>query len=852
MAIRVALTGRVSIETDGASIDEQRFPGRQGRLVFAYLLAEQDRPVPRDELAEALWNGELPATWEKALTVLVSKLRVMLEECGIDGTAITSAFGCYKLTLPEGAWVDLTAAEHGIERAETALAAGEPDEARTTATTAIELARRTFLPGEDTPWVEEKRRHLRRLLLRGLECHADAGLSSGRVAESVRSAEQIVELEPFRESGYRRLMQAHIAAGNSAEALNAYERCRHLLAEELGAYPSAEIESLYLEILRAPPRTRSTHTPKPALTPPDIARDEGHALSPPQEVQSDVEVAAGTAIVRRRSLWRHRRLLAILAGGLIASAAVLIYALGGDSEPNTRAFAGSWSSIDQDGSNQTLAVIRRANTDSYDLTLEDDDAQTCGGGSVDGTGVGNVAGNRLSFKIRLTCASGPKLEFFYPLTYYAADDTLVDRTGVVWSRMGEAGMDDASTPAGGGEESRAASLARVALVVDRPLGVGQGDPFLEPFLDGLRLAERQYDVETEVVVGGWDPAATANVSAGERLRSGHFDLVVVVGVSLTALETIAHSGEPTRFVLLDSSVHWIQDGDVRRNVTGFLFDDRQAGYLVGYLSGLVESRPGGRLNAPHIVSVVGGVRGVTPVEQLVAGFADGARQALPGITVLEDYSGDFIDQSKCEAVANEHIDRGADIVFAAAGTCSLGALSAAEIRGVWGIGVDGDRSYLGDHILASAEKRFDEAVLLAVRSFVQGTLPAGRDVVLGLDDAAVGITGISPEVPDAIRRDVAHHHADRGRRPPGSRGSSAGPRALGARPPGAMSRWPALRTSAQRSEAATCSRRSIASCMPASMPELMCASRPSFVGCSTRTVRVVFSAACSSASGMPS
>ena len=73
--LKVFLAGRVAVESDGVSIDEARFPGRQGRLLFAYLVAEQGRPVPRDELAEALWGDRPPATWDKALTVIVSKLR---------------------------------------------------------------------------------------------------------------------------------------------------------------------------------------------------------------------------------------------------------------------------------------------------------------------------------------------------------------------------------------------------------------------------------------------------------------------------------------------------------------------------------------------------------------------------------------------------------------------------------------------------------------------------------------------------------------------------------------------------------------------------------------------------------
>jgi len=95
-------------------VDEQRFPGRQGRIVFAYLAAQNGRPVPRDELADLLWADELPATWTKALGVLMTKLRALLEECGIDGsTALTSAFGCYKLSLPAGVDIKIKAGPTG-------------------------------------------------------------------------------------------------------------------------------------------------------------------------------------------------------------------------------------------------------------------------------------------------------------------------------------------------------------------------------------------------------------------------------------------------------------------------------------------------------------------------------------------------------------------------------------------------------------------------------------------------------------------------------------------------------------------------------------------------------------------
>ncbi|HSC51527.1 MAG TPA: BTAD domain-containing putative transcriptional regulator, partial [Gaiellaceae bacterium] len=246
------MTERLAVEANGTRVDEQRFPGRQGRIVFAYLAAQQGRPVPRDELADLLWGDELPATWEKALRVLMTKLRALLTECGIDGaSALTSAFGCYQLTLPPGAWIDVHAAATAVQQAEAARAAGELEVARTHASTAAELARRVFLPGEDGPWVEDRRRDLRDLLVRALECLRDVALADGEFGEAVRYAAEITELEPFRESSYRALMQAHAAAGNPAEALRVYERCRRFLADELGAYPSSESEAVYRALLRS-------------------------------------------------------------------------------------------------------------------------------------------------------------------------------------------------------------------------------------------------------------------------------------------------------------------------------------------------------------------------------------------------------------------------------------------------------------------------------------------------------------------------------------------------------------------------------------------------------------------------
>jgi YVTN family beta-propeller protein len=302
-------------------IDERRFPGRQGRLLFAYLVAEQGRPVPRDELAEALWETP-PATWEKVLTVTVSKLRTLLTELGVDGaSALTGAFGCYRLALPDGTWVDVIVATEAARKAEQALAAGDLDEAKAAAVTAASLARQPFLPGEDGTWVETKRHELADVRGRALTVLTETCLGLGDAPEAATWAEQAIALEPFRETGYRRLMEAHTAAGNRAEALQVYERCRRLLAEELGAYPSPETESVYRALLEAP----APHDGDARASAEEVDGKPGNARAGPARRGTIAAAAIAVAVIAgavatvfaTRSVATHDTFVAPNAVGLI-------------------------------------------------------------------------------------------------------------------------------------------------------------------------------------------------------------------------------------------------------------------------------------------------------------------------------------------------------------------------------------------------------------------------------------------------------------------------------------------------------------------------------------------------------
>ena len=88
--------------------------------------------------------------------------------------------------------------------AEDALAAGDLEQARAAAGSAVSLARRPFLPGEDGTWVEEKRSELADLRECALGVLSDACLRSGAAREAAKWAEGLVALSPLRETGYRR------------------------------------------------------------------------------------------------------------------------------------------------------------------------------------------------------------------------------------------------------------------------------------------------------------------------------------------------------------------------------------------------------------------------------------------------------------------------------------------------------------------------------------------------------------------------------------------------------------------------------------------------------------------------
>lgn len=249
---RIYLTGRIAIEYAGEVVlEERQLPGRQGRLAFVYLALNRHRPVPREELVGTLWSDAPPRELEASFSAVLSKLRAALKKPGIGEIGVDALRRSIELQLPADAWVDVEAAINALDEAEGACRRDDRMTGWTHANVAAAVARRPFLGDEDAPWVHAWRERLKSMLRRALACLADLSALNGEAPLAVQYANEIVELDPYQEPAYQRLMRLHAAAGNRAEALRVFARCREFLREELGASPAPETERLFLEILRA-------------------------------------------------------------------------------------------------------------------------------------------------------------------------------------------------------------------------------------------------------------------------------------------------------------------------------------------------------------------------------------------------------------------------------------------------------------------------------------------------------------------------------------------------------------------------------------------------------------------------
>jgi basic membrane protein A len=295
-----------------------------------------------------------------------------------------------------------------------------------------------------------------------------------------------------------------------------------------------------------------------------------------------------------------------------------------------------------------------------------------------------------------------------------------------------------SSNSGGGSGSSGSSSSsgkkqiKVGLVTD--IGGLNDRSFNQLANEGVQRAAKQLGVQVRVLPSKSNQDYVPNLST---LATQKYDLVIGVGFLMAdAMDTVASKFPNTKFAIIDVDQTTLKHKP--SNVEGLLFKEQQSGYLAGYLAGLYIKAKGGQ----QVISSVGGQK-IPPVDHYIAGYQAGAKAADPKIQTLNGYSQDFVDQAKCKELALNQIQQGSQVVFQVAGQCGLGALDAAKEKGVQGIGVDADQSYLGPYILTSAIKKVDVAVFDTVKSVQDGSYKGGGNQTFQVSNNGTGIGKIS-------------------------------------------------------------------------------------------------------------
>ncbi len=248
------------------TVDDQAVAvgGPRQKAVLARVLAGADEAVSAEQIVEDIWGEQSAGSTVASVHAYVSRLRRLL-----GGEAIPRRAGRYVIdrgvvTVDADLFVD------DVSRGRAALARGEDDTAAAILDAALarwhgpdafgSMREAQFLAPLAARWEE--------LRVLAAEALADAHARSGRAGDDVALLQELAERDPLRESVAVRLVRALYAAGRQADALAAFERCRHALAEQLGVDPAPELRRVHAAVLAQEPFPSAVSSVLPTNLPP--------------------------------------------------------------------------------------------------------------------------------------------------------------------------------------------------------------------------------------------------------------------------------------------------------------------------------------------------------------------------------------------------------------------------------------------------------------------------------------------------------------------------------------------------------------------------------------------------------
>jgi DNA-binding SARP family transcriptional activator len=270
MALGFLILGPFEVYLDGVPL---ALGGRQQRALLAALTLRPNELVSSERLIDELWPEDPPDTADHLVHVYVSRLRKALGDEG-RSILITRPPG-YQLLIERGQ-LDLHRFEDLVASARTAIDDGRSVDASAQLRDALALWRGPALADlVSESFARADAEHLNELRISATEDLMGSELAAGR-DDLVPELKSLVARHPLRERLRGFLMVALYREGRQAEALDAYETTRTILAEELGIDPSLELQELHRQVL--------TQDPALNVSPPLIARGEDVTTpsAPPQ------------------------------------------------------------------------------------------------------------------------------------------------------------------------------------------------------------------------------------------------------------------------------------------------------------------------------------------------------------------------------------------------------------------------------------------------------------------------------------------------------------------------------------------------------------------------------------------
>ena len=251
---------------------------------------------------------------------------------------------------------------------------------------------------------------------------------------------------------------------------------------------------------------------------------------------------------------------------------------------------------------------------------------------------------------------------------------------------------------------------------DKSFNQGVNDGVVR-FKEDTGVEYREFEVTNE----------TQREQALRRMAQRGADPILGVGFAQAGpMETVAKEFPDTRFTLIDGVVDL-------PNVQSIIFKEQEGSFLVGLLAAMATES--------DVVGFVGGMD-IPLIRRFACGYEQGAKHVNADIEVIQNMTGTtpaaWNDPGRGSELAKGQFDRGADVVYAAAGGTGVGVYQAAEDGGKLAIGVDSNQNYLHPGVmLTSMLKRVDVAAYNAFQSAQDGTWEAGI-TVLGLAEEGVG------------------------------------------------------------------------------------------------------------------